>query len=94
MYIYTYIAYNRKKLAYFFRKYDCSKKVNYLLRRYDFSFENMNVSKKVNYLLLKYDLSIQEHAKATPKWDELTLVECFRGKQFKTLVSPRGRPNS
>ena len=34
-----------------------------------------------NYLLQKCDLFIQQYAKATPKWDELTVVECFWGKQ-------------
>ena len=42
--------------------------------KYDVSSERMNVSKKVNYYLLrKYDLFIQEYAKTTPKWDELTV---------------------
>ena len=58
-------------------------KINHLLRIYDFSFENMNVSKKVNYLRRKYDLFIQEYAKVTPEWDELTFLECLGGKQFK-----------
>ena len=47
-----------------------------------FSFENMNVSNKVNYLLRKYDLFIQEYAKATPKWDELTFKNALRGSSL------------
>mgnify|MGYP000892556348 CR=1 FL=1 len=58
------------------------KKVNYLFRNMIFSFENMTFNTKVNYLLRKYDLFIQEYAKATLKWDELTFVECFLGKQL------------
>ena len=38
-----------------------SKKVNYLLRKYDFAFDNKSVSKKANYLLQKYDLFAQKY---------------------------------
>ena len=84
------------KLTYLLRNIVSPKKidVNYLLRKYYFPFENMKVSKKVNYLLRKYDLFNQEYAKVTPKWDELSFVECILGKQFTKIVSPRGRPNS
>ena len=57
------------------------------------SFENMNVSKKVSYLLRKHDLFIQEYAKATPTWDELTVFDAF-GEAVQKRVSPRERPNS
>ena len=55
----------------------------YLHRRYDFPFENLNVSKKVNDLLRKYDLFIQEYAKATALWDELTLLNAFGGSNLQ-----------
>ena len=51
----------------------------------------MNVPKKVNYLLRKYNLFIQEYAKATPKWNELTLFDTFGGRSF-TNSSPKGAP--
>ena len=48
-----------------------------------FSMENMNVSKKVNYFFRKYDLFIQEYAKATQTWDELTFDKWFGGDPLK-----------
>ena len=78
-----------KKVKYCFEHMNCSfenifpKKVNYLLRKYDFSYENMNGSKKVNYLLRKYGLLFQEYAKATPKCDALMSFEYFLGKLLK-----------
>ena len=60
-----------------------------MLRKYDLVFEIMTVSKKVNYLLQEYDLFIREYAKATPKWDELSVFECFLGKKLNKLF-PRG----
>ena len=33
----------------------CPKKINSLLRKYDFSFEKRNISKKDSYLLRKYN---------------------------------------
>ena len=37
------------------------KKVIYLLRKYDYPFENTNISKKHNYLFRKYDLFYQKY---------------------------------
>ena len=45
-----------KKVIYFLRNMIFSKKVSYLLRKYDLSFENMTFYKKVTYLLRKYHL--------------------------------------
>ena len=45
IYIYTYIIFI-EKLASFLRKYGLSKKVNYSIRKYDFSFEIIIRSKK------------------------------------------------
>ena len=50
IYIYAYYLI-AKGLAYFHRKINCSEKVNHLLRKYVFSFENMTFPKKVNDLL-------------------------------------------
>ena len=79
MCIYIYIIYLFRMSFIAFENIAFPRTNIFLLSRYHFSFGNMNVSKKVNYLLRKYDLSIQEYAKATPKWDELTLFECFGG---------------
>ena len=57
-----------------------NKRVDYLFRKYDVFVRKSNFLKKVNYLIRKSDLFIQEYAKVTPKWDELTLFECFGGK--------------
>ena len=59
-----------------------SKKVDYLFRDMIFSLVNLTILWKINYLIRIYDLFIQEYAKSTPKWDELTLCLCFGGKQL------------
>ena len=52
----------------FFGNMICSKKVNYLLRKYylfrkhDFSFEN-RFSNKIIYLLRKYELFVRKYAR-------------------------------
>ena len=55
------------------------KKTMHLPQMCFFPIENMTVSKKVSYLLRKYDLIIQEYAKVTPQWDELTFFNTFGG---------------
>ena len=42
----------------------------------------MTLPNKINYLRRKYDLFIQEYAKAAPKLDEPSFLECFLGKQI------------
>ena len=49
----------------------------------------MNVSKKISYLLRKYDLFIQDDAKVTPKWDELTFLNALGGINLKSSF-PKG----
>ena len=68
-----------KKLAYFLRKYDFPSTFIVFFENMIFAFENMDVSKKVNYLLRKYDLFMQEYAKATPIWNELTFLPVSKG---------------
>ena len=79
----------RKELNYLLRKSDFSfenlifQEIIYLLRKYDFDVRKYECfHKNIKHLFRKYDLFIQEYAKATPLWDELTFFECFLGKQL------------
>ena len=55
IHIYIVNIYLRRHLFTSFENMTFNKKVNYLLRKYDFPFENMICLKKVNYLLRKYN---------------------------------------
>ena len=68
---------------FFVRDMTFPKKVNYLLRKYDFLVRKRNFSKNINNLLRKYDLFVEEYAKTTRKWDELIVFEYFLRMQLK-----------
>ena len=60
-----------------------------------FSVTNYESFEESQLFVSEYDFFIQEYAKATPQWDELTSFECFGGgKLFNQIVYPKGCPSS